>query len=219
MPGPIVFINPNGLSEVTRHIQRTVSSLRTDADHDVTFETLAATPGGITTQRDADRAAVAVANFVADNERTASAFVICCYSDPGLHAARETTRKPVIGIGAAGLAIALARGVRPGVIAASSSGMPRHWRAYNAARLAGAVAGERAVDMDVGESGSAAALQELVKTGNALRDIDGADVIVLGCAGMTPLRADLEAALGLPVIDPCSSAAILAFGCCRERHL
>ncbi|SAL00735.1 aspartate/glutamate racemase family protein [Caballeronia ptereochthonis] len=220
MSDPIYFLNPNGLADVTRDIEKTVRALRAETDAPAAFETLFAVDGGIETQRDADRAAVAVADFVARHEARASAFVIACYSDPGLHAAREATNKPVLGIGAAALAVALARGSRIGVIAASTRGMPRHWRTYHAALVADAVAGEQAVNLGVDESGNrAVALDKLIATGRALRDQDGADVIVLGCAGMTPLRADMEAALGVPVIDPCSTAASLAFAICRERGI
>ncbi|AQH02922.1 hypothetical protein A9R05_28985 [Burkholderia sp. KK1] len=218
MSNPIFFLNPNGLADVTREIEKSVRALRVQQDAPAAFETLHAVAGGIETQRDADRAAVAVAEFVARHEANAAAFVIACYSDPGLFAAREATKKPVIGIGAAAMAVALARGSRIGVIAASTRGMPRHWRAYHAARIGDLVAGERAVNLGVDESGQRAlALDKLIATGRALRDDDGADVIVLGCAGMTPLRADIEAALDVPVIDPCSTAASLAFSICRER--
>lgn len=220
MSQSIVFLNPNGLTDVTREIEKTVRALRVEQDAPVAFETLVAVPGGIETQCDSDRAAVAVADYIARHEANAAAFVIACYSDPGLHAAREVTKKPVIGIGAAAMGMALARGSRIGVIAASTSGMPRHWRSYHAARLGDLVAGERAVNLGVDESGNRAlALDKLIATGRALCVEDGADVIVLGCAGMTPLRADIEAALGVPVIDPCSTAASLAFSVCRERGI
>ncbi|GJH28430.1 aspartate/glutamate racemase family protein [Caballeronia novacaledonica] len=220
MSDPIVFLNPNGLADVTREIEETVRALRAEQDAPAAFETLHAVPGGIETQRDADRAAVAVADYVARHEASAAGFVIACYSDPGLHAAREVTNKPIIGIGAAAMSMALARGSRIGVIAASTRGMPRHWRAYHAARIGDVVAGERAVNLGVDQSGSRdLALDRLIATGRSLSSEDGADVIVLGCAGMTPLRADLEAALGVPVIDPCSTAASLAFAVCRERGI
>jgi Asp/Glu/hydantoin racemase len=76
------------------------------------------------------------------------------------------------------------------------------------------------VNLGVDQSGNRdLALDRLIATGRSLSSEDGADVIVLGCAGMTPLRADLEAALGVPVIDPCSTAASLAFAVCRERGI
>jgi len=103
MSDPIVFLNPNGLADGTREIEETVRALRAEQDAPAAFETLHAVPGGIETQRDADRAAVAVADYVARHEASAAGFVIACYSDPGLHAAREVTNKPVIGIGAAAM--------------------------------------------------------------------------------------------------------------------
>jgi allantoin racemase len=220
MSEPIVFLNPNGLVEVTRDIEKTVLAWRAEHDAPIVCETLHAVPGGIETQRDADRAAVAVADYIARHEAKTAAFVIACYSDPGLHASREITNKPVIGIGAAAMAVALARGSRIGVIAASTRGMPRHWRGYHAAQIGATIAGERAVNLGVEASGNReVALDKLIATGRVLCDADGADVIVLGCAGMTPLRAEIEAALGVPVIDPCSTAAALAFAVVRERGL
>jgi Asp/Glu/hydantoin racemase len=39
-----------------------------------------------------------------------------------------------------------------------------------------------------------------------------ADVVILGCAGMTSFRNDLEAHLGVPVIEPCQAATAMAIG-------
>ena len=48
------------------------------------------------------------------------------------------------------------------------------------------------------------------KLGRRLRDDDGADTIVLGCAGMARHRAPLEAELGIPVIDPTQAAVAMS---------
>jgi allantoin racemase len=52
----------------------------------------------------------------------------------------------------------------------------------------------------------------MIEVGSRLRDEDGADVIVLGCAGMARHRAPLEAALGVAVIDPTLAAVAMAIG-------
>jgi allantoin racemase len=52
----------------------------------------------------------------------------------------------------------------------------------------------------------------MTATGAQLRDTDGADALILGCAGMARYRPALEAALGLPVIDPCQAATAAALG-------
>jgi allantoin racemase len=55
-------------------------------------------------------------------------------------------------------------------------------------------------------------LARMVAVGRDLKDKDGADVIVMGCAGMARHRAALEQELGIPVIDPTQAAATMAFG-------
>ncbi|MFX5718303.1 aspartate/glutamate racemase family protein [Acinetobacter baumannii] len=45
-----------------------------------------------------------------------------------------------------------------------------------------------------------------------MKDLDGAGVIVMGCAGMARHRKPLEAALGIPVIDPTQAAVTMAIG-------
>ena len=55
----------------------------------------------------------------------------------------------------------------------------------------------------------------MIEVGRELRDEDGANVIVMGCAGMARHRAPLEAALGIPVIDPTQAAVAMAIGAVR----
>jgi Asp/Glu/hydantoin racemase len=45
-------------------------------------------------------------------------------------------------------------------------------------------------------------VETVVRTGRLLRDEDGADVIILGCAGLGNYRAVMETELGLPIVDP-----------------
>ena len=53
--------------------------------------------------------------------------------------------------------------------------------------------------------------------GRELVKKDGADVIVMGCAGMARHRSPLEAALGVPVIDPTQAAVAMAIGTVAVR--
>ena len=52
----------------------------------------------------------------------------------------------------------------------------------------------------------------MIETGKRLRDNDGADVLIMGCAGMASYRVSLEAATGLPVVEPCQAAVSMALG-------
>jgi len=213
---PIHVINPNSLADVTRRIDRAIQPGAPAGGPALRCVTLEIAPPGIVSQRDADAAATLVADYVERNDASASAFVIACYSDPGLFAAREVTTKPVIGIGQAGLSAALQLGERIGVIAVSSRGIPRHLRYYRTLALDRRISAERAIDLPVADSGDESlALQRLIETAKSLRDDTGADVIVLGCAGMAELRSRVEAAVGVPVVDPCTAA--LAFAIARVK--
>ena len=55
-------------------------------------------------------------------------------------------------------------------------------------------------------------LDKMITVGRELRDADGADVVIMGCAGMARHRSPLEAALGIPVIDPTQAAVAMAIG-------
>jgi Asp/Glu/hydantoin racemase len=74
-------------------------------------------------------------------------------------------------------------------------------------------AGERPLNMSVAETASGGkTLDRMIEVGAELRDEDGADVVVMGCAGMARHRQPLEAALGVPVIDPTQAAVAMAVG-------
>ena len=52
----------------------------------------------------------------------------------------------------------------------------------------------------------------MIEIGRRLRDQNGADVLVMGCAGMARYRADLEKAVQIPVIEPTQAAVAMAIG-------
>ena len=53
--------------------------------------------------------------------------------------------------------------------------------------------------------------EKLIEIGSKLLK-DGADVIILGCAGMAIHRPELEKELNAPVIDPTQAAVSMALG-------
>jgi Asp/Glu/hydantoin racemase len=74
-------------------------------------------------------------------------------------------------------------------------------------------AGSRALGLGVADLADPhRASVRVLEVGAALRDIDGADTLILGCAGMADYREDLARATGLPVIEPSQAAVSLAIG-------
>jgi Asp/Glu/hydantoin racemase len=206
----ILVINPNSSEIVTRGIDAALEPLRMDGGPVIECRTLQEGPPGIQTQRDIEQVTLPLARMI-EGERDAAAFVIACFSDPGIHLAREATRRPVFGISEAGITTALNLGNAIGIIAILQSAVRRHQRYFRALGLSSRIAGDRPVDMGVAElADEERTLRRMTEVGQQLRDEDGADVLVMGCAGMARYRAELERALGIPVVDPTQAAVGMA---------
>ena len=207
----ILVINPNSNASVTANMDHALQPLKLKDGPKIVCTTLAEGPFGIESQADVESVALPLRRLIeADNQ--SDAFVIACYSDPGIHVCREGTPRPVFGIAESAVLTALARGERFGVIAIKSRSIPRHIRYLRQMGLTERLAGERALEMSVADTSSDKALERMIAVGAALRDEDGANVVIMGCAGMARHRKPLEQALGIPVIDPTQAAVILAFG-------
>ena len=139
--------------------------------------------------------------------------MIACFGDPGLYALRDQTPLPVVGIQQAAVMTALTLGQRFGVIAILPNSIPRHMRAFGAMGVLGRLAGDRALGLTVADlADERLSLEAMIATGFKLRDEDGADVLIMGCAGMARYREALETATGLPVVEPCQAAVSMALG-------
>lgn len=208
----IMVVNPNSNTVVTQGVDDALAALRFADGPELICRTLAEGPIGIETQEHVESVTLPLRNLIA-GDKHADAFVIACYSDPGLHVCREATRKPVFGINEAGVLTALARGERFGVIAIRQRSIRRHVRYMRQMGLLERFAGERPLEMSVAETASGAGtLARMIEVGRALCELDGADIIVMGCAGMARHRQKLEDALGVPVIDPTQAAVAMAVG-------
>jgi allantoin racemase len=208
----IRVINPNSNGVVTKAMEEALKPLDFADGPEITCETLAGGPFGIESQADVDSVVMPLRRLVEGDNRSA-AFVIACYSDPGLHTCREATDRPVFGIAECGVLSALSRADNFGVIAIAQRSIRRHLRYLRQMGLMDRMAGERPLGMSVAETASAdAALTRMIEVGRALKEEDGAQAIVMGCAGMARHRRPLEQALGIPVIDPTQAAVAMALG-------
>ena len=106
----ILVINPNSTESMTRVIDEACEPLRIAGGPSIETATLKEGPPGIETQQHVDGLISPLLAFVRKNEARYDAFVIACYSDPGLHSVRELTKKPVLGIAECGILTALTLG-------------------------------------------------------------------------------------------------------------
>jgi Asp/Glu/hydantoin racemase len=204
----IVVLNPNSSRHVTEAMARGLDPLRHPGGPVLDCLTLAEGPPGIETQRHIEQVVLPLVDALRD--QPADAYVIACFSDPGLALARETLAAPVVGIAESAMLMALGLGHRFGIVALSNRSIARHLRYVRSLGLSDRLAGDRPIDAGVTELSGDEVLTRIVATGRALRDQDGANVLILGCAGMGHYRAAIERALGLPVIDPTQAAVARA---------
>jgi len=153
------------------------------------------------------------------------AHVIACFGDPGLLAARELARGPVLGIAEAAMHAATMISTRFSIVTTLGRtriiaeelldryGFRHHCRRIRAAEVP---------VLDLEDSGSDACRQ-IIEECRRARDEDGVGAIVLGCAGMADLVRDVSGAIGIPVIDGVAAAvrmaeALVGMGLGTSKH-
>lgn len=205
----ILVINPNSNQHVTDGLADSLAPLNIDGRAEIECMTLTEGPFGIETRHDMESVVLPLRRTMLERG-DADAYVIACYSDPGLALCREATRKPVYGIQESGLFAALQRGQRVGVVALGPKSIARHLPYIRALGLYDRLAAERPLHMSVEESEQPEAFPRIEAVARGLVEHDYADTVLLGCAGMAAHCKPLEAAIGVPVTDPTQAATAQA---------
>jgi Asp/Glu/hydantoin racemase len=133
------------------------------------------------------------------------AIVVACFSDPGLDRLRDQNSTPVFGIAESAIEVALTAGNHIGVISSMTTSIPRHERYWKRLGVSESIAADIPLGLGVLELDTPEAESRAVQAGIQLIDA-GADVIVLGCTGLTHMQENLGEMLGVPVVDPCLAA-------------
>ena len=207
----ILVINPNSNEAVTDGLRASLAPLQIPGRVEIECMTLAEGPFGIETTFHAESVVLPLRRVVTERD-DADAFVIACYSDPGLAVCREATRKPVFGIQESGLFSALQRGERVGVVALGLKSIARHLPYIRALGLDSRLAAERPLHLSVAESEEVSAFPRIEAVARELVEQDMADTLLMGCAGLARHVDKLEASLGVPVTEPTQAAVTQALG-------
>jgi allantoin racemase len=207
----LAVINPNSTASMTEKIAAAARIAAPGAVIDAL--TCAGAPPAI---QGADDGAAALPYLLAEVVRAAEggadACIIACFDDTGLAEARAAVAIPVLGIGEAAFHAAMMLGARYSVVTTLSVSVPvieANLREYGLASHCLRVRASEVAVLDLEVPGSAARAKISAEIGAAVRE-DGAGAIVLGCAGMADLAADLSAEHGLPVIDGVAAACGMA---------
>jgi allantoin racemase len=206
----ILIVNPNTTASMTRKIGEAAKSVASPGT-----EVTAVNPefGPVSIEGYYDEA-FSVPGLLAEMQKVpdADAYVVACFDDTGLDAARCMTASPVIGIGEAGFHLASLLGGKFSVVTTLSRSVPAIEHNLVRYGLASRCARVRASDvavLDLDIPGSDARVRISAEIGRAVAE-DRAEAIVLGCAGMADLAAALAAEHGLPVVDGVTAAVKLA---------
>jgi Asp/Glu/hydantoin racemase len=207
----ILVINPNSNAAVTNGIDAAVDGMRCPNELEIDCMTLEEGPFGIESDEDIERVGPMVAKTIVAKNELYDAFVIACYSDPGLEESRQLSAKPVFGIHESAVALSSSYERRFGVLALGRESIQRHIAYVRSLGMQGFHAGERPLNVTVDQAASdSSTLDKIVATARELVEEDGAETIILGCAGMAAHRRAAQEQLGTPVIDPVQAAVTMA---------
>ena len=213
----IAILNPNTTADFTTRLGTAARNIVAPGT-----KVIARSPahGPASIECHADEAA-AVPNLLAlikeEEALGTGAYVIACFGDTGLDAAREIANGPVIGMTEAALFAASMLAARFSIITlpprtiAQSERVLRHTGLAHRCHI-------RAIEADVQDC---VGLDEplfaamLAQSRIAMRE-DRAEAIILGCAGLSDLVDPLQAALGIPVLEGVCIAVSMAEGFLRN---
>jgi allantoin racemase len=205
----ITVINPNTSAELTATITKAAQAVA-GAGVRVTGVHPAVGVPSVESHAEEAIAAVGVIEQVRAHQADTDAFVIACFGDTGVAAAREVATCPVVGMTEAALQTACLLAHRFVVITLPARTIAHSDRVVRALGLEHRCT-VTAVDVAVAElvDGSTRLLDAFAE---AARAAHHAEAVVLGCAGLADLVDPLSDRLGVPVIDGVAAGVGIAAG-------
>lgn len=206
----LLLINPNTSPEITDKVAAAARAVARPGTE------IIAVGGRFGGRYIASRAAYAIAAHAALDAWAAApphdAVVLACFGDPGLGALRELSDVPVLGLADASLVHACTLGRRFAIVTGGERWGPMLEEFVAARNLTPRLAGIRTVAPDGAAIARdpAGSLGLLAAACRAAIEEDGADVVILGGAGLAGLAAGVQPGLEAPVIDSVEVTVCLA---------
>ncbi len=221
----IKVINPNTTAGMTAKIGE---AARRVASQDTEILTVNPEAGPVSIESHYDEAVsvIGVLDEVRKGEREdVDGYVIACFGDPGLLAAREIAHGPVIGIAEAAMHVAslIATGFSVVTTLTRTCIIAEHLvERYGMAPFCRKVRGTDVPVLELEHTGSAALAVILEECRRAVQE-DRSGALVLGCAGMADLAAMVQREIGVPVIDGVAAAVklvetVVGLGLSTSKH-
>jgi allantoin racemase len=207
----IMIINPNTTTAMTDTV---VTAARPVTSSEIVGATPVRGVDSIESHVDEAWGTLGVMEQVRIGENTGvDGYVVACFGDTGVPAARELATGPVVGMTEAALMTAVTLAHRFTIVTMPRRTMEQSDRVVRELGL-GHRCVVRAVDVPVAEvaHGSQHLFEEFLTQGRRAIDEDASEAMVLGCAGLSDLTGPLREALGIPVIDGVLAAVTMVDG-------
>ena len=203
----ILVINSNSNTDITGQLQTVSRNLASDGTQ---VDAICPNWGvpSVEGSYDAVLAAHATVELVRHHETEYDAFIIACFSDPGLFAARELTTKPVYGIAQSSMVTALSLGYKFSILSPLARFRPILENLVRLYGMESQCASVRTVEMGVSQTFTDRQQSNRAFIECGLRAIkeDGAEVICLGGAVFAGRDHEIAQELGVVCIDGLSAA-------------
>lgn len=200
MPRALI-INPNTSQSMTKEIEHTAKRVF-QPPWSFVVSAAPAGPESLESWTDYHLASITILPLL-DEVSGVDGIVLACFGDPGLYVLKESCDVPVVGIAEASISMALLLGARFGILAGMSRAVELMDSMVRTYGMEARYAGTESLDMRVldFEKNRARTLSVLEEASRKLRD-KGAEVLLLGCAGLTSFVEEFMARVEMPVIDP-----------------
>jgi allantoin racemase len=215
MPKALV-INPNTSKAMTNEIAETAYRVFQEP-WSCEVVSAPAGPESLESWTDYHIASVAIMPLL-DEYPDVDGIVLACFGDPGLYLLKELSDVPVIGIAEASMSIALLLGTSFGILAGMRRAVELMDSMVRTYGLEDRYAGTQSLDIRVldFEKNRSHTLDILEAASNKLRE-RGAEVLLLGCAGLTAFVDDLQERVSMPVIDPVEAGCRMLKTVCESK--
>ena len=207
----IKVINPNTTQSMTDKIRAAAEAVAAPATS-IVAASPSMGPASIEGHYDEAISVLGVLDEVRRGEDDGCAgYVIACFGDPGLLAAREVARGPVVGIAEAAMHAATFVANQFSIVTTLDRTRDIARRLVHEYGMERRCLSIRATDLSVLDleiPGGTARKMITEECWRAVKE-DRAEAIVLGCAGMADLSVDLGRELGIPVVEGVTTAVKL----------
>ena len=208
----IMVINPNTSESMTEHLRIELDRIKRS---DTKLTVVCPDKGPETIECAYDEACAIPPTLelvMKANREGYDALILACFSDPGIDAAKEISEIPVIGIEESALHMAAMLGARFSIMTPRRQRIANRKEHVHMRGMDHFLASVRSLDLSVAETDAdpERTKKRVLAVAKAAAEEDGAEVIILGCAGMAGYAPELESKLGVKVLDPSAVALKVA---------